>query len=170
MNRLLLGIVMVAFVALGVKGLIELRLLPLFKPDLRAVRNEFQPDATNDGYLRQLLSEQGVPPSWLVRPSAEIRESINHLQSTDPILFIAPRNTPSNQLAFFVVKGLSLPHLLQYASCESQETPHGSEKLAALLLYAVPPPVESSNVSTVIPRLTMIPGTQARPWTAYCSR
>src|SRR5262249_1941113 len=161
---------MLVFIALGAKGLIELRLLPLFKPDSQAFRNALQPDATNDDYLRQLLSEQGVPASSLSRPSAAIRESIKSMPSQDPILLVVPRNTPSNQLLFFVLKGLSFPHLLQYAWCDSPATPRISENLAAMLLYEVPLTVESSNASTVVPRLIMVPGAQARPWTAYCSR
>jgi hypothetical protein len=169
MNRFLAGILLLAFIAFGVKGLIELRLVPLLKPDAQAFRRALQPDATTDDYLRQLLSEQGVPAAALSRPSAAIRESIKRLPSSAPILFIAPRVTPSNQLAFLVVKGLSFPHLLQYASCDSQEKVRVSDRLGALLLYALPT-VGTSNASTVIPQLTMIPGDQARQWTAYCSR
>jgi hypothetical protein len=170
MKRLLAAILVLAFTALGSKGLIELRLLPLLKPDVHALRDGLQPNATSDDYLRQLLSDEGVPSSTLSRPSAAIRDAVSGLPSSDPILFIAPRNTPANQLAYLVIKGLSLPHLLQYAWCEPPDAPRRSDKLAAVLLYNLPQPAEYLTASSVIPRLTMIPGAQAQQWTAYCSR
>ena len=170
MNRILASTLMLAFTALGSKGLIELRLLPLFKPDVQALRDALQPNATNDDYLRQLLSDEGVPSSTLSRPSAAITEAVSGLPSSDPILFIASRNTPVNQLAYLVIKGLSLPHLVQYSWCEPPDAPRRSDKLAALLLYNLSQPAESLTASSVIPRLIMIPGAQAQQWTAYCSR
>jgi len=167
-NKFLLLIFILAFAVLGTNGLIQLRLLPLFKVDAQTLHHALEPDATNDDYLRQLLSDDGVPASSLVRPAAAIRDSIGRVAASGSILFIARNNTPANQLLFLVVKGLAFPRLLRYTWCEPADARPGSEAHSALLLYGISPPAEKG--STVIPRLTLIPGTQAQLWTAYCSQ
>ncbi len=169
----LFGIVfLIAFISLGFRALYGLGLHGMIKDEPHGSRAALASDVSTDGYIRELLVQEGVPASDVTKPAAAIEAALAELPPEGSILFIAPRNLPTHELMFLVVKTLSLPRSIYLLWCDGPNPPPlpVQEKIVAVMLYLVTPPLSMKGSKMVIPRLTIAPVSEAVAWTSYCSR
>jgi hypothetical protein len=172
-SRYLPGILfLLGFIIFGLRAWRETRLLWMIKDEPDGLRVALESEASADAYIRELLLQEGAPASEISHPSLAIQKALAELPPHGSILFVAPRNQATYEVMFLVVKTLTLPRSIDLTWCEGPAPPLGParEEIAAVMYYLVAPPAEMQGAKMIIPRLILVPGSEAKKWTSFCSR
>lgn len=176
MGRLLIPVVrlvyLMAFIMLGLGAWREMQLHRMITDGQGDLGAALTPMSTTDRYIRELLIQDGAPASAVAQPAAAIQTALAELPPEGSLIFVTPRNSPTNDLMFLVLKTLSLPRSTYWVWCEgsSPPGPPANEKIAAVVFYLVTPPTDVRGSKLVIPRLSIAPVSDVVAWTSYCSR
>jgi len=142
------------------------RLMTLVTPPL--ARSSGGSYATTDTYLRPLA---------IAEPSARALAALSPLPKEDAILFVAPDQDAETELVYRVLATLSWPHEVGALHCHAEGgrpfllfKPREEKTVRWLLLYRLAPPEKSPVAAEIGPHLKLVPITEVKEWTSYCSQ
>lgn len=161
----------IAFVALGVAGIERFHLPSRLGDEPGASAHAITRDATSDEYFRALLEAHGIPRASIVGPTSKLRSVLSTMNGTGPIVFVAPRSLPEFEVAYQLVRTISLPRRVVSAYCDSPNgTWSDAVPVSAYVLYLIDPPPNAQNALSLAPKLTVIVSSEVSSWTTFCSR
>jgi hypothetical protein len=179
-HRVIVPVVLLLFLGLGVRAMKEQGLYRMIHDEPNGLRAALSPEASTDGYIRELLSADVTPRPTLTYPAAAIRATLAELPPEGAVLFVAPRKLPRYDVMFLTVKTLTLPRSILPLYCDDLKQIQNAqsaqrEKVAAVMFYLVSPPDGLKGAKTVIPQLVIAPVSEPTPpeftqWTSYCSQ
>ncbi|MGH9770075.1 MAG: hypothetical protein ACREAB_21840 [Blastocatellia bacterium] len=172
---IIVAVFLFAFPGFGLQTWKELRLHRMIRDEPGALRAALEPEASTDGYIRELLAADVTPRPTLSRPAAAVRAALAELPPEGAVLFLAPRKLPRYEVMFLTVKTLTLPRSIHLLWCDDSKQIQNAqnaqrEKAAAVMFYLVSPPSGISGVKTIIPHLAIAPVSESTTWTSYCSQ
>jgi hypothetical protein len=154
---------LLAFAALGARGLSGRGLFHLRPDEAAQLRRDFRPETTTDAYIRELLRREGVAEAEIRRPTASARRAFGALGAGD-LIFVAPRADASRELMYMVVKSIALPRRVHLRYCDGARD-ESHDPVAGVLTYLLDP---LEGAEPIFPRLAL--STESRAWTSFCSR
>jgi hypothetical protein len=142
------------------------RLMKLVTPPL--ARSAGGSYATTDTYLRPLA---------IAEPSARVLAALSPLPKKDAILFVAPDQDAETELVYRVLATLSWPHEVGALHCAASGgrpfllfKPREEKTVRWLLLYQLAPSDKLPVAAEIGPHLKLVPITEVKEWTSYCSQ
>ena len=171
MRRSLSALFILAFIGVGADGWRFLGLESYLRDEPAGLLRAFTPDATSDGYIRELLAAEGVPRDTVRQPAEAIRTALASLPE-GAIIVVVPNDIPKYNVMFLTIKHLSLPRYAYYLPCDNPALASipSDQKIAAVISYLVEAPTLVSGHWRLLPRLALTAASEAEAWKPYCSR
>src|SRR5262245_53208903 len=109
------------FLGLGFRALKETNLHRMIHDEPEGLRAALSPEASTDGYIRELLAADVSPRPTLTQPAAAVRAALVELPPEGSVLFLTPRKLPRYDVMFLTIKTLTLPRTIQILSCDDRK-------------------------------------------------
>lgn len=161
-----------AFIGAAFDGWRSAGLFSYLRLEPQVIRRSFNPNFSTDGYIRELLANEGVAVEALSSPTDVIRVALDTLPPGKAVIFVVPRHLPKYNVMYLTIRYLNLQRPSYYLPCDQPLMAHipTDEQIGAVLSYLIDPPPDVTGHWRLMPRLTLTPTSETEAWKPYCSR